>query len=39
LHVDDLRRHAFALDKNPQRRFNIPLILRALPQARVLILQ
>ncbi|RXR08421.1 tetratricopeptide repeat-containing sulfotransferase family protein [Pseudoxanthomonas composti] len=43
LYLQRLRRHAsataFALDKNPQNLFNIPLILRALPQARILILK
>lgn len=38
-----MRRHAsataFALDKNPANLFNVPLILRALPQARILCLR
>lgn len=30
---------ALAIDKNPQNLFNLPLILRALPQAKVLVLE
>lgn len=43
LYQQRLKRHvsatAFAIDKNPQNLFNVPLIVRALPQARVLILE
>jgi tetratricopeptide (TPR) repeat protein len=42
LYLQRLRRHAsataFAVDKNPQNFFNIPLILQALPRARILIM-
>lgn len=41
-YLQRLNRHAtataVAVDKNPQNLFNLPLILRALPQARVLVL-
>jgi tetratricopeptide (TPR) repeat protein len=41
-YLQRLARHAtataVAVDKNPQNLFNLPLILRALPQARVLVL-
>lgn len=37
-----LRQHAsataYAIDKNPQNLFNLPLIVRALPQAKILVL-
>lgn len=37
-----LRQHAsataYAIDKNPQNLFNLPLIIRALPQAKILVL-
>jgi tetratricopeptide (TPR) repeat protein len=43
LYVERLRCHAsataLAVDKNPANLFNIPLILRCLPQARILVLQ
>jgi tetratricopeptide (TPR) repeat protein len=43
LYQQRLKRHvsatAFAIDKNPQNLFNVPLIVRALPHARVLILE
>lgn len=42
LYQQRLKRHvsatAFAIDKNPQNLFNVPLIVRALPRARTLIL-
>ena len=43
LYMERLRRHAsataLAVDKNPSNLFNIPLILRSLPQARILVMQ
>ncbi|HVI57581.1 MAG TPA: sulfotransferase [Luteimonas sp.] len=43
LYVQRLARHAsataVAIDKNPRNLFNLPLILRALPQAKVLVLE
>ena len=43
LYVDRLRRSSqgkrFVIDKNPQNLFNLPLIMRALPNARVLCLR
>lgn len=43
LYVQRLRRHAsataYAIDKNPQNLFNLPLIVRALPNAKILILE
>ena len=43
LYMERLRHHAsataLAVDKNPSNLFNLPLILRSLPQARILILQ
>lgn len=43
LYMQRLRRHAsataFAIDKNPQNFFNIPLIVQALPHARILVMQ
>lgn len=43
LYVQRLARHAsataVAIDKNPRNLFNLPLILQALPQAKVLVLE
>jgi tetratricopeptide (TPR) repeat protein len=43
LYLERLRRHssatALAVDKNPSNLFNIPLILRSLPQAKILVMR